>query len=173
MPRCKECKEKFEPKYFNQKFCMNYDECIKAHSTWANEKEWKKKKKEIKESLKTHSDYVKELQVVFNRYIRLRDKDKPCISCKTILKGKYDAGHFLSVGNYPGLRFNEKNVHGQCVHCNQWRGGNLHEYRDNLEVRIGEEELRKLELSRDTSNKLTIPELIELKELYKEKIRKI
>ena len=121
---------------------MNYDECIKAHSTWANDKEWKKRKKVIKEELKTHSDYVKELQIVFNKYIRLRDKDKPCISCKNMLKGKFDAGHFYSVGNYPGLRFNEDNVHGQCVHCNQWRGGNLHEYKDNLKIRIGEENVR-------------------------------
>ena len=33
------------------------------------------------DSLKTASDYIKEAQVAFNAYIRVRDKNKQCISC--------------------------------------------------------------------------------------------
>ena len=48
--------------------------------------------------------------------IRLRDKHQPCISCGKPLEGKYDAGHFFQQQNNRS-RFNEDNVHGQCVHC--------------------------------------------------------
>jgi len=173
--KCKQCKN-----YFHQQRPLQYLCGWECATIYAKEierkkedKEWRNKKKAIKESLKTHSDYLKEFQVVFNKYIRERDKGKPCISCKNILKGKYDAGHYFSVGNYPGLRFNEDNCFGQCVHCNQWRGGNLHEYRDNLEVRIGIKRLNELESKRNDSNKLSIPELIELKVIYKDKTKKL
>lgn len=169
--KCKICKEYFDPFQPLQQVCGH--KCAYEYAKKQEEKRWKKRKKEIKEKLKTKQDYVKELQEVFNKYIRLRDKDKGCISCGSPLKGKYDAGHFYSVGNYPAIRFNESNVNGQCVHCNQYRGGNLHEYRENLLKRIGYSEFEKLESLRDVSRNYTIPELIELKEIYKEKIRKL
>jgi hypothetical protein len=71
----------------------------------------------------SYSDHVKELQVIVNKYVRLRDKDKGCISCGTPLLGKYDAGHYYSAGGNPELRFNTDNIHGQCVYCNQHRHG--------------------------------------------------
>ena len=82
--KCKNCKIKFEPKYFNQKFCMDKNECIKAFTDKAREKQrkdWNKEKKERKEALKTLSEYKKELQVIFNKWVRLRDKGLNCISC--------------------------------------------------------------------------------------------
>jgi len=81
---------------------------------------------------------------VFNKYIRERDKDKPCISC-----GKYttlQAGHFYSAGHHSALRFEEDNVHGQCVRCNMYLSGNLNQYRINLEKRIGKERLHELDM---------------------------
>ena len=36
-----------------------------------------------KERLKTYNDYIKEAQKEFNHYVRVRDKNKPCISCGT------------------------------------------------------------------------------------------
>ena len=92
MPRCKVCKDKFEPKYFLQKVCLE-PSCILEWSKKVKDKEWKAEKKELKDKLKTYSDHVKELQVIVNKYVRLRDKDKGCISCGTPLLGKYDAGH--------------------------------------------------------------------------------
>jgi hypothetical protein len=173
--KCSQCKC-----YFQQQRPLQYLcgwECATAYAKKKEEekkeKAWKDNKKKLKDELKTHSDYIKELQTVFNKYIRERDKDKPCISCGNELKGKYDAGHYYSVGNYPALRFNEMNVSGQCVHCNQWRGGSLHEYREGLIKRIGIEAVEMLDSKRNDSNKLTIPELINLKEIYKEKIRKL
>jgi len=133
-------------------------------------KEWKKEKSKLKESLKTHKDYLSDLQKVFNKWIRLRDRNEPCISCNKRLTGKFDAGHLFSVGAYPNIRFNEDNVHGQCVACNQHRHGNVNEYMVNLPKRIGQERFNKLLQDRNTTLKLTIPEIKEMMIYYKQKI---
>ena len=77
MPRCKHCKEKFEAKHFNQKYCFK-PECVKAWVETAKVKNWKKEKKELKESLETVQSLMKKAQKYFNTYIRGRDKKKPC-----------------------------------------------------------------------------------------------
>jgi hypothetical protein len=64
----------------------------------------------------------------FNPWIRRRDKGKKCISCNVILEGKYDAGHYYPSTHF-SLRFDEANVHGQCVKCNQYLHGNLRNWR--------------------------------------------
>lgn len=177
MKKCKNCQSKFNPKLFNQKYCLK-DDCIsvmtKEAIQKANEKkkkEWNKRKSKLKESVKTHKDYLRDLQIVFNKFIRLRDKDKGCISCGKELKGKSDAGHFYSVGSSPSVRFNELNVHGQCVYCNQHLHGNIHAYTELLPQRIGVPMFQQLKRLRNESNKYTIEELKELKEHYKNKIK--
>lgn len=171
MPRCKECKEKFEPKYFNQKFCMEYDSCVKAFALLSNKEAWKEKKKVLKESLKTKQDYIREVQVVFNKWIRLRDSGLNCISCNKPAK-KENAGHYRSVGGTPSLRFNPLNCHLQCEYCNTFQHGNLIPYRKNLIKKIGVENVEWLEKEHEPA-KYTIPELILMKQEYKEKIRKL
>lgn len=178
--RCKHCKTKFEPKYFNQKYCMGTDECISAFVAYSKKKaaktknkEWNAEKKKIKESLLTHKDYLKMLQTVFNAYIRKRDANKPCITCLKPLKGKFDAGHLYSVGAYPSLRFDEDNVHGQCVFCNQHQHGSISEYTINLPKRIGQERFEALQAKRKDTLKLSIPEIKELITYYKSKIKEL
>lgn len=129
--KCKECREWFEPMRSNQIVCTP-----KCAYELSKKKGWKKRKAKMKESVKTKSEHMKEAQYWFNRYIRLRDAEKPCISCGTF-NGKMNAGHYRSVGTQPQLRFNEKNVHKQCEHCNSYLSGNLIEYRKNLIKRIG------------------------------------
>ena len=136
-------------------------------------KQWNKEKKERKEALKTNSDYVRELQVVFNKFIRLRDKDEGCISCDKPLNTKYDAGHFYSTGSYPELRFNEDNVFGQCVHCNQHKHGALIEYGERLHTRIGLVKILRLKELINIPKKYTIDELKGLKVMYKLKIKQL
>ena len=174
MPRCKTCREKFEPKTFNQKNCLENTECINAElelKKKLHSKSWNKEKKERKEKLKTNSDYVRELQVIFNKFIRTRDKDKGCISCEKPLNTKFDAGHFYSTGSYPELRFNEDNVFGQCVHCNQHRHGNLIEYGERLHTRIGLVKIVRLKELINIPKKYTIDELKGLKVMYRIKIK--
>jgi hypothetical protein len=175
MRKCKNCKEKFDPKYNSVQMVCSI-KCSIEYSKQLEEtkkaKEWVKRKKILKEKIKTHKDYVKELQVVFNKYIRLRDKDKPCISCLKPLGSKYDAGHYRSAGGNPELRFKENNVHAQCVYCNQHLHGNLIDYRINLIKRIGLEEVELLE-NYHIPMKYSVPELVELKVIYKDKIKKL
>jgi hypothetical protein len=162
---CKCCKKDFIQYTSFQVACS-----IPCAQTLARAKTTKKQKgelREIRERLKTHSQYLNELQKEFNTYIRYRDKNKICISCNTPLIGKYDAGHYYSVGAYPALRFNIDNVHGQCVECNQHRHGNLLEYTERLPIRIGQLKFDLLKSIKHESNKLTIAEILELKSKYK------
>ncbi len=155
-------------------YCCSFD-CSIAYAKVQREKKevkgWIARKKATKEKLKTKKDYEKESQAVFNTFIRTRDKGKPCLSCNAPIKSKFDAGHFFPVGSYKNLRFNEDNCHAQCVHCNQHKHGNLNEYTLNLPNRIGQEAFDKLIKDRLVLRKYTIPELIELKVKYKDKIK--
>ena len=110
--------------------------------------------------------------MIFNKYIRLRDKDKPCISCGKEIKNGH-ASHYYSVGNYPNLRFNEHNVHLSCVECNVFKHGNLLEYEERLSNRIGVFNKYLLYKERHNTNKLSIPELEEKINEYKLKIKNL
>lgn len=169
--RCKSCKEIFDPVYFNQKFCMSYDSCITAHIEYAKKetaKQWKKRKRKLKEELKTISDYHKEAQFWFNKVIRERDKNQPCISCGVTLKGKkFDAGHYYSQGGHSSVRYNFYNVFGQCTRCNRELSGNLIEYRKGLLKRIGEQKLEMLEILAHQERSYTIDELKQKIKNYK------
>jgi len=87
--------------------------------------------------LKTKAQWAKEAQAAFNRFIRLRDADQPCISCGRHHSGQYHAGHFLSVGARPELRFNEFNVNKQCAPCNTHLSGNAVLFRQGLIAKFG------------------------------------
>lgn len=169
---CKKCKKEFEPLYRNgilmSKYCIA---CLIAKKNNIDKHEWSKEKKDRLDKLKTHSDWLNELQKVFNTYIRTRDKNKPCISCGQVLIGKYDAGHYFTVGSYPNLRFNEDNVHGQCVACNQHKHGNVAEYAIRLPDRIGQERYNKLLEERNNSLHLSTEDIKELIKKYKQKIK--
>lgn len=176
MKRCKYCNKEFEPKFNAMQRVCSWKcalELTQKNKAKLKKQIWRKEKKEIKEKLKTNKDYTRELQVVFNTFIRLRDKNRVCISCQKPLINKYDAGHFYSVGAYPELRFSEANVHGQCVFCNQHKHGNLLEYNRFIGERIGLKQLKELEQLRGISRKYTKTELVELKDIYKKKIKEL
>lgn len=177
MPRCKNCKEKFDQYQFNNKFCKEID-CQVQKSLYLVEKMQQQKLKEInkdvkqrKEKLKTTSDYLKELQVVFNKWVRARDKGLNCISCNKPAK-KENAGHYRSVGSSPNLRFEPLNVHLQCEYCNTYQHGNLIPYRQNLIKKIGIDLVEWLESNHEPKH-YSKPELIIMKEEYKEKIKQL
>jgi hypothetical protein len=165
--RCKNCKEKFEPIRFNHKYCLK-DECVRAFVAEAKEKQWKQTKIRMKADLETLQDIVKAAQMVFNKYIRERDKDELCISCKQKPK-KENAGHFFNANNHWNVRFDEDNVHLQCERCNSFLSGNLLEYRTNLLTKIGAERFNQLEARARVTRKFTKDELKELIKKYKEK----
>lgn len=144
-----------------------------AYSSKQKDKKIKRELKEVKERNKSVSQWRKELQQVFNQFIRLRDQGKGCISCGKQLQGKYDAGHFYSVGSYPNLRFHESNVFGQCVSCNQHKHGNLLEYAIGIEKRIGKTKLEELKALRNDRLSMPLDDIKTAIYLYKDKIKEL
>jgi len=138
----------------------------------AEAKNVRKADKERKEKLKTRADWMREAQVAFNAFIRQRDEGLPCISCRRLNESKKNAGHYLSVGSHPHLRFNENNCHLQCEYCNTYKSGNQAAYRIKLIKKIGLEEVEKLECD-NTIQKWTIDEIKSIKELYKVKLKEL
>jgi hypothetical protein len=84
----------------------------------------------------------KKAQDTFNRWIRERDKNFGCISCGASID---HAGHYFSSGHHSALTFDEQNVHGQCLRCNNFMHGNLVYYRMGLVNRYGDEYVKELE----------------------------
>jgi hypothetical protein len=124
-----------------------------------------------KEAIKTRSEWVKECQAAFNRYIRARDHDKPCICCGRWAQssphtgGMWDCGHYRSVGSAPELRFDEDNAHRQLKQCNRDLSGRAVDYRIGLIKRIGIERLERIE-GHHEPKKYSIDELKDLKAKY-------
>jgi hypothetical protein len=170
--KCKNCKEYFYPvRTTLEKYCMK-SECIKVFVNIEKEKQWKKRKKIMKENLMTLSDAIKIAQVAFNAFIRKRDEHRRCISCGTY-NGKMNAGHYQSVGDSPELRFHEDNVHKQCERCNTHLHGNPINYRIELINRIGVERVEFLERKDHPALKLTIAEVNEITAKYRKKIKEL
>jgi len=167
--RCKKCKQKFEPIRFNHKYCLQ-DDCIRAFVAEVKEKTWKETKTRMKTDLKTTQDWLKEAQVVFNRFIRERDQGQLCISCNTIPKKK-NAGHYYSQGGHSNVRFDEDNVHLQCEACNTHLSGNLLNYQIGIEKRIGAEKLIQLQGKAHIEKRWSIEELKNIIKKYKDLVR--
>jgi len=176
--KCKACRETFQPasglspKVCGYKCAM---ELVKVDKKKANRKELK----EFRAKNKSRSDHLKDAQKSFNAFIRERDKNLPCISCgkpantETHLTGSgWDCGHYRSVGSAPELRFNEMNARKQCVKCNQYLGGNVVEYRNGLIKIISDSDIKWLEGYHKPQN-LTIPDLIDIKSWYRERVKLI
>lgn len=178
MPRClnPNCRDKFNAKYFLQKHCMEKDECIRMELEMKKATIWKEKRKEWVEKLKTLSDYEQEAREPFQKWIRLvRDVDQPCISCDNSDTDKWDAGHYFKAELYSGLIFDERNVHKQCKQCNHRLHGNESGYRIGLVKRYGEAYVLELEKIKDVCRnyKYTKLELIEIKNIYKLKLKQL
>ena len=172
MPRCKNCKEKFERRYFNQKFCLETN-CVKAFSEHVKEQNWKKKKAKMQRDLQTLSELLKLAQVVFNRFIRMRDQNQPCISCgKKLRENNIDAGHYWSAGGHSNVRFDEDNVHAQCSRpCNKDLHGDLLNYQIGIQRRIGADRLIELNGRAHKGRKYSKDEVRDIIDLYKQKIK--
>lgn len=181
--KCKCCPNTFTPRSSLQIVCGI--ECAKIYAERTRKRKEalsakidRKITREKKEKLKTRSDYIKEVQIVFNRYCRLRDYGLVCISCDalnedvSIAGGGFDAGHFLSRGAKPHLRFDERNCHAQCKRCNRYLSGNIANYRERLIVRIGLQAVQALEADNEPRH-YTIDQLKELKKHYAMKCKEL
>ena len=177
--RCRHCGNSFQPISSLSKACSvpcaialtDRDKAKKLAKAKAVERQ---SMKERAEKIKTRGTHLKELQAAFNAWIRLRDAALPCISCgrPASWKGQWDAGHYLSRGSSPAIRFDPANVHKQCLPCNRHQSGFLVAYRVNLVRKIGLVEVERLEGPHEPL-KLTIPEIIEMKAHYRAEVRRM
>lgn len=167
---CKACGSKFQPVKQAQAVCDW--QCAITHTANLKAKRERRERKEAKAKLKTRRDWLREAQAVFNRFIRLRDAGQPCISCGRHHAGQIHAGHFLSVGARPELRFNEHNVHAQCAPCNNHLSGNIVLYRKGLIAKIGLEAVEALEGPHQVQ-KYTVDDLKAIKAAYQAKCKEL
>jgi len=175
--KCKICKTEFIPFNSLTKVCSSqcaYEFVQKENlrKTRKDEKAQRKQHREAKNSLKSRSDWLREAQTVFNAYIRARDRGQPCISCKTEKPDiQFCAGHYLTRGGHPELRFSELNTNLQCnQYCNMRLSGNIRLYRINLIEKIGLKNVEWLE-GRHEPQKWTIEEIKEIKLYYRDKLK--
>jgi len=177
MSKCKFCKQpathRFGLNYFCDVNCAyNQARANIIKRADVDAKERRKRDRELLKQLKTRSEWLKELQAIFNKFIRLRDKGLPCVSCGHPDDGSRQrhASHYKSVGGNPALRFDPNNCFASCSICNNYLSGNLVPYRVELIKRIGLAEVERLEGPQEPL-KLTITEIQELIKAYKQKCK--
>lgn len=175
--RAPECGASFVPQKLGQAVCSPACAIIDAPRNQAKARKAlaQVERREIKirkEALKSRSDHMKDTQQAFNEWVRHRDASLPCVSCGRHHEGKYDAGHYRTVGSNPALRFEPMNCHKQCVPCNQHKSGNVVEYRLELVRRIGIVNVEWLEGPHEPQ-KHTIEELKALTAKYRALTREL
>lgn len=192
MKRCKHCREyaKNGVQHPAGWFCshdhaIEYAIAQRAKQAAKRRNKQKREDRQKLEQMKTASDLTKEAQKDFNRWIRLRDHHKPCVSCgdpspPQIVGGQWDAGHYLSVGSHPELRFNDDNCHKQCKSCNSGAGKYQRKkrsvddaYRAELIRRIGLERVEALENRRYEPGKWSADELRAMRDDYRKRCREL
>ena len=181
-PRPKKCKNpvcgiSFPPQRLGQAVCS--PKCGLAIKSVNQEKARKSLaelgRKEIraaKERIKPKGQYMKEAQTAFNAWVRERDAALRCISCGRHHQGKYDAGHYRTVGSNPALRFEPLNCHRQCSPCNTHKSGDIVNYRIELVKRIGADKVDWLEGPHDPK-RYTIEDLKTIKADYLAKTKEL
>ena len=172
---CKPCNEMFTPDRPLQKVCSYKCALVAEREKTAirHKKEFKAETKRMKEKIKTLTEYLNDAQKEFNKYIRIRDKNKPCISCTTSRpSNQYHAGHYRTTKAASQLRFNEDNCHRQCSQCNNSKSGNVVEYRINLVKKIGRWRVEELENNNQLAD-WTKEKAIEIKKEYREKWKEL
>jgi hypothetical protein len=172
LKKCKSCDNRFEVWKSTTQVCS-----IKCALEFARVKAAKKEKQQDRErksafwlnDLKTRRPAVKK---ACHKYIRMRDKDEPCICCNQPLKPDYHAGHFQESGNNPKIRYHEDNIHGQNLNCNYFKGGSG-DYEKNLRIKIGDERVDFLLASTGGTVKRTGPELKEIEVYFNDKLKQL
>lgn len=167
--KCKVCRAPYAKRSIQHKVCGKV-ECAVEFARREREKRERKELRQRKEQAKSRADLTREAQAAFNKFIRLRDANEPCISCGRHHQGQYHAGHYLSTGARPELRFDEANCHRQCAPCNNHLSGNIALYRVALIKKIGLAEVERLE-GPHPSKKYTAEELREIKLEYTRKAK--
>jgi hypothetical protein len=167
---CAVCKTSFTPARMGAKVCspfcaMTFAKSVTGKAAKVAAVKDRRETKAKLDKLKSRATWAKEAQTAFNLFVRLRDADQPCISCGRHHQGQYHAGHYLSVGARPELRFEELNVHKQCAPCNTHLSGNAVLFRKALLEKHGIEVVDWLEGPHATKH-YSVDDLKQIKATY-------
>lgn len=174
---CPICQTVFKPWMTTQRICCNY-KCALIWNRMQDEKQRSRQQRRHQRSRlcskqKSWSEFNKEAQIAFNRYIRIRDQGWPCHACGCELNDNnpdqagapVDASHYRSRGAASQLRFNVFNCVVCCWHCNRDLSGNIPNLRKGLINRFGIDVVHELEASH-VIERLSISYLIRLKNIF-------
>lgn len=122
----------------------------------------------------TVSKAKKKLDQIFSQYIRLKaskDGMAVCVTCGVKKPWKeLQAGHYEKRGKN-ALRYDETNVHPQCVGCNVFQKGNYTRYARYMIDMYGADYLKELEQEAKKMKQWKVYELEDLIEEYKTKLK--
>jgi hypothetical protein len=131
------------------------------------------------ETPKTKSDWLREADKWFSRFIRLRDSDGfirgdkvgRCITCGiTKFCTDFDNGHWIRRENW-GTRFHENNCHNQCKNCNGFRGGEEYKHECAIAKLHGLNEPNRLrQIAKFNKRKPSAKELEAIAKRYEDKV---
>lgn len=173
--KCRNCRVWYKPKRTTQ--CVCSADCAFEKTKADKAKIRAREHKQRLHALKPLSQIIQEAQAAVNGFVRARDKDLGCISCG---KPVTEAGHYFHAGTkyqLSRLRLDPRNIHGQCTHCNRFKGGgNQHEYRKGLIIRYGERALTEIESLKRQADlgqeaPLTREEIMQIRDFFRKEMR--
>ena len=103
----------------------------------------------------------KECDRVFSLWVR--NRERACVTCGS--RNNLQAGHYVS-RSVNILRFDERNVHTQCVSCNIFKRGNMVEYSAFMLRKYGPDIIKKLLKEKQRLHQFTRKELEKLIKHY-------
>lgn len=147
--KCKICKGGFKKRNSLQVVCS--PKCAITHAKRLAEKkekdertQWNIKKRAGKKKIETIREKLNKLQRIINALARWIDTGHPCISSGRT-NGKMNGGHYWAVGSNRHIRFNLMNIFIQSESDNNYKSGNISEYREGLIKTFGEAVLIEIE----------------------------
>ncbi len=174
MTTCRVCPNEFTPRMPLQVVCSLA--CAKLVPKIKRKSE-RADTKRRKEAIKSRKELTREAQHAFNKWIRLRDFGHRCICCGAVLDwastmpgGEIDAGHYLSIGSAPHMRFIEGNVHAQRKSCNRPGGTTRTAFRAGMIARIGLAAVEVLEADQSV-RKYSADELRAIRDDYRKRVK--
>jgi hypothetical protein len=155
---CKVCRNKYEKGVIHAnnplaswcsvecatKLALKKLEQNKVKAISQGNREWKERKKGLKQELTGGKQTNDPLQQAINKLVRLLDNDLPCLARPTEQSSHFDSGHVYGVGSFPSLRYNLWNIHKQSTKSNRDLGGESLLMLDGLADRYGQERVEFL-----------------------------
>ena len=106
--------------------------------------QWNIKKRAGKKKIENLREKLNKLQRIINALARWIDTGHPCISSGRT-NGKMNGGHYWAVGSNRHIRFHLMNIFIQSESDNNYKSGNISEYREGIIKTFGEAVLIEIE----------------------------